>query len=192
MVGRWLLAALTLAASVTGAGAAADSRQAHGVAFPERVALADRDLPLRGVGTLRYGFFFKAYVAALYADGVPPQALLYPVTPRRLEIVYFVDIPSERIAEFAEQRLQEQLGADRWRRLAPRVRDWHGRFRDVASGDRYVMEYHAGTLSLALNGQTLARVEDPQLAAAYFGLWLGTRPIDDGLRAALLGEGADS
>lgn len=192
MVGRRWFAVLTLAAGVAWAGAAPELRQAHGVAFPERVALADRELPLRGVGALRYGLFFKAYVAALYADAGPPQALLYPATPRRLEIVYFVDIASERIAAFAEQRLQEQLGPERWRRLAPRVRDWHGRFRDVEAGDRYVMAYHAGTLSLVLNGETLARVEDPQLASAYFGLWLGTRPIDDTLRAALLGDGADS
>jgi hypothetical protein len=186
-----LLALLALLAGGPAAGAV-EQRQVNGASFPVRVELADRELPLRGVGTLRYGLFFKAYVAALYADPEPLQELLHPATPRRLEIVYFVDIPGERIAAFAEELLQEQLGDARWQQLAPRVRDWHGRFRDVRSGDRYVMQYSAGTLSLALNGEALARFDDPELAAAYFGLWLGGQPIDEDLREALLGNGADT
>jgi len=181
-----LLVVLMLGAAVAGMPV---QRTVGGVAFPTTVLLPQGALSLRGAGVLRYGVFFRAYVAALYADDSQPQVLLGPDTTRRLEIVYFVDIDRERITAFAEQRLREQLAADAWSSLAPRVRAWHAAFRDVHDGDRYVMQYSDGWLSLSLNGVTLISVADPELATAYFGIWLGEQPIDAGLRRALLGEG---
>ena len=102
--------------------------------------------------------------------------------------MYFVDIPRQQIAEFAERLLREQLGDAAWQRLAPRVRAWHTGFRDARAGDRYAMQYDSGVLSLWLNGERLAQVADAELATAYFGLWLGERPIDRGLRRDLLGS----
>jgi len=165
------------------------TREVGGVLFPTSVALPQGEMALRGAGTLRYGLFFKAYVAALYAGDTRSRELLHPTTPRRLEIVYFVDIGRERITAFAEDRLRDQLGASAWNSLAARVRAWHAKFRDVRDGDRYVMQYSDGKLSLSLNGEVLAVVADPELATAYFGIWLGEQPIDDGLRRALLGGG---
>jgi hypothetical protein len=176
-----LMAALTSATS-------ASVIERDGARFETSVSLQGRDLPLRGAGSLRYGLFFRAYVAALYADAVPEHRLLDPATPRRLEIFYFVDLPKARIVNFAEQRLRDLMSEAGWTRLAERVREWHRHFRDVRAGDRYAMHYSQGELSLTFNGEQLVKVADPELATAYFGLWLGDRPIDRGLRDALVGS----
>lgn len=181
-----LLVALLVA--TTGRGVAAVV-EVDGARFPARIELPGADLSLRGAGTLRYGLLWRVYTAALYAPPHEAPADLPPAGARRLEIVYYVDISRREIADFAERHLGEHLDPGAWRDLAPRVRAWHAAFRDVRAGDRYVMQYERGTLSLWLNGERLAGVADPQLAAAYFGLWLGDAPIDPGLRRALLGAG---
>lgn len=182
---RLLLAALAFT-GVSGGAGATDS--AH---FAPAAPVADRQLPLRGTGVLNWGLFFRVYSAALYAPPVDPAGLLAEGSPRRLEIAYFVDIEARQMTDFATARLQEQLGDSAWQRLAPRVREWHAAFRTVRPGDRYVMAYDGEVLTLSLNDRLLARHADGELAAAYFGLWLGDRPIDAGLRAALLGETTD-
>lgn len=163
------------------------AREVDGVVFPGVVELPDGELPLRGAGILRYGFFFTAYVAALYTDQAPGSEVLGVDSPRRLEIVYRVAIPRDRMTEFAEQRLRGQLEGEAWDAIAPRLAEWHSRFRSVQSGDRYVMQFADGLLVLVLNGERLAAVRDPELARLYFGLWLGEQPLDADLRRALLG-----
>lgn len=169
----------------------ATMREVQGVSFPTKVEMPRGEMPLRGAGTLRYGLFFKVYVAALYAHPGPARDLLQAGTSRRLEIEYFVDIDAERIAALAERQLRGQLSDVAWQRLAPRVQAWHLHFRDVRAGDRYAMQYSDRSLTLSLNGELVASVPDPELAAAYFGLWLGDQPIDADLRRALLGSGSD-
>lgn len=43
-------------------------------------------------------------------------------------------------------------------------------------------------LLLALNGERLYTGDDPALASALFGIWLGDRPLRDDFRDALLGR----
>ena len=71
--------------------------------------------------------------------------------------------------------------------LADRIETLHRAYRDVDKGDRYSLTYvpEQGT-ELALNGQVLTRVAGADFACAYFGIWLGGDPIDDGLRDRLL------
>lgn len=179
---------LALATSLLGVSHAAwpAPLELDGVRFAAEATAPSGTLPLRGAGTLRVGVVFKVYTAALYAP--PGVAPVDAQTPRRLEIHYFVDLAADEIAAYAEDHLRSRLTVEDWRRLAPRVRAWHRAMRDVRDGDRYAMQYAGGRLSLELNGERLVEVADPELAAAYFGIWLGERPLDAGLRRALLGE----
>lgn len=179
---------LALATGLLGASVAAwpATLEVDGARFTTTVTDPSGELPLRGVGTLRVGLVFKVYTAALYAaPGIDP---VDAEAARRLEIHYFVDLAAAEIAAYAEEHLRDRLPPQQWQRLAPRVRAWHRAMRDVRAGDRYAMHYADGRLSLLLNGERLAQIDDPALAAAYFGIWLGERPLDEALREALLGE----
>ena len=55
------------------------------------------------------------------------------------------------------------------------------------SGDRYALSYVPGQgTELTLNGRRLVLVEGADFARVYFAIWLGERPLDDGMRDRLL------
>jgi chalcone isomerase-like protein len=58
----------------------------------------------------------------------------------------------------------------------------------VSPGDRYALTYvpDVGT-ELRLNEESLATIPGEDFAEAYFGIWLGDQPLDEGLRDKLLG-----
>lgn len=144
-------------------------------------------LPLRGAGLLRVGLFFDVYVAALYADREPPAAaLLDDDRPKELVIHYLRDLDRGQIIAAAERHFEENLSEAQRRRLAPGLRRWHAAMRSVRAGDRYAMRYADDRLSLRLNDRLLIELDDPHLARAYFGIWLGEDTAAPRLRRALL------
>lgn len=179
----WLLAtALVLAPHPARAG------EIEGVAFDERVRAGDTVLRLSGLGLLRYRFFFKAYVAALYLEpGTDASSALSDV-PKRLEIHYFYGIRGPQFADAAEQLLERNLEPEQLARLRPRLDAFHALYQDVRPGDRYALTYVPGEgTELARNGVALGSAPGADFAAAYFSMWLGPDPLDDSLRTQLLG-----
>ncbi|OOG24584.1 hypothetical protein B1C78_08555 [Thioalkalivibrio denitrificans] len=150
-----------------------------------------RTLELKGAGLARYALFIRVYGAGLYGpQGVPAQGLLEQDERKRLEIEYFVDIEASDLARAADTILERQLEPALLQALAPRIDRLHDAYRPVRPGDRYVMEYLPGHgTELRLNGETLVTIEGRDFARAYFGIWLGDRPLSSSLRDALLGSG---
>ena len=72
-------------------------------------------------------------------------------------------------------------------RLRGRLERLNAAYRDVKPGDRYALTYLPGRgTELSLNGSPLTVIEGADFAAAYFGIWLGRRPIDEKLKRELL------
>lgn len=144
-------------------------------------------LVLEGAGLFRWKYFLKVYAAAHYvgegAKGLDADADV----PRRLEIAYFVGISGKDFGLAAEELLGDALTPQQLAPLRERLGQLHRAYVDVKSGDRYALTYvpNRGT-ELSLNGRPLALVEGADFARAYFGIWIGRRPIDVGLRNALL------
>ena len=61
-------------------------------------------------------------------------------------------------------------------------------YRDVQPGDRYALRWSGEQLTLSLNGTPLFQSPNLELAIAMFAIWLGSDPLDDGFRDALLGR----
>jgi hypothetical protein len=58
----------------------------------------------------------------------------------------------------------------------------------VEPGDRYALTYIPGMgTELSLNGEAKGTIQGADFAAAIFSIWLGTKPIDKGLKRQLLG-----
>ena len=161
-----------------------------GVAFARRYAGEGVSLRLHNAALLRYKVFFRGYVVGLYLpDGADPAAALGDV-PKRLEFHYFWDIPGPEFGKAGERFLARNVDGPTMKALRDRLDRIDQAYRDVKAGDRYALTYLPGKgTELSLNGSPLLVVEGADFAAAYFSIWLGEKPIDDGLKKELLRKG---
>jgi len=185
------LLAPTLAAALCSAALTAQpsaAAQLEGVHFADQVRAGDVTIRLSCVGLLRYKVLIKAYVAALYlSDGVATGDVLADV-PKRLELSYFWSIRGADFGKAGDQILAQNVDAQTFAALRPRLDRINAWYRDVKPGDRYSLTYVPGAgTELALNGNRIGVVEGADFAAAYFRIWLGETPIDSRLRDQLLG-----
>lgn len=185
------MAPLALGLALLGLATAPAVRAAvevEGVRFPARHVLGDDPLELRGAAVLRWRSLIRAYAAALYLPPGTPSSDALGDVPKRLEIQYFRAIEAEAFGQAADALLRRNLDADLYTSLRDRLDELHASYEPVAPGDRYALTYRPGIgTELAKNGRPLAVVPGADLAAAYFSLWLGPRPIDVSLRERLLG-----
>jgi hypothetical protein len=182
------MTALAIAAAlVSSAVASTDPVLIEKAAFARALEVPGARLVMEGAGLFRWKYLVKVYAAAHYvgedSKGLGPDADI----PRRLEIAYFVGISGKDFGLAAEELLGDALTPERLSPLRERLAQLHGAYVDVKSGDRYALTYvpNRGT-ELALNGRPLALIEGADFARAYFGIWIGRKPIDVGLRDALL------
>ena len=177
-----LAIATTLLLAHTALGA-----EIEGVEFPDRVRWNGAQLRLNGTGLLRYRFFVKGYVAALYlGERVPPESALEDV-PRRLAIEYFWSIPADVFARLTFDGIARSLDADEFERLRGRIERLNALYEDVEPGDRYSLTYVPGVgTELALNGEPKGVIEGADFSSALFAIWIGERALDESLREQLL------
>lgn len=168
-------------------GVAAATVRVGEVAFAPEVTDGETRLELAGAGLFRWRWLVKVYAAAHYAapGGAAPEADV----ARRLEFSYLMPIEREGFGRAADQLLARSLGPGALASLRGRLDRLHAAYVDVAPGDRYTLTYLPGRgTELRHNGRTLALVEGADFARAYFSIWLGEAPIDEGLRDRLLGR----
>ncbi len=185
---KWIqnVTAAAVAASVTStAGAVVES----GVEFAPAVKSEAVELRLCSTALLRYMTVFKGYSAGLYMSDCEERKEVLGDVPKRLDLSYYWSIDGEQFAKAAEELLARSVPEVELQRLRPRIELLHRSYRSVEPGDRYTLTYVPGQgTELALNGQELATVEGADFARAYFGIWLGDRPIDASFRDALLDD----
>jgi len=180
MVGVLLIAAQTAQPS--------SGKELEGVHFADRYRSGDVTMRLSCVGLLRYKFFIKAYVAALYlGDGAEAGDVLADV-PKRIEVSYFWGIRGSDIGTAGDQIIAQNVDGNTFAALRPRLDRLNALYRDVRPGDRYSLTYVPGVgTELALNGNPLGVIDGADFGAAYFRIWLGDHAIDVRLRDQLLG-----
>jgi hypothetical protein len=183
-VARIIVGALLIATMAVRSSAAATL---EGVDFADQVRAGDVTMRLSCVGLLRYKLFIKAYVAALYlGDGAAGGDVLGDV-PKRLELSYFWSINGADFGKAGDQILAQNVDAQTFAALRPRLDRINALYRDVKPGDRYSLTYVPGVgTELALNGSRLGVIDGADFGAAYFRIWLGDHSIDARLRDQLL------
>lgn len=162
-----------------------------GAAFPAWQDAGGAHLKLQGAGLFRWGWFVKVYAAAHYLDATAPGAPPEADVARRLEIACLVNVSAAELARATERLLARAHGPEVMRALGDRLARLRAAYVGLRPGDRYALTYTPGRgTEVSLNGRALARVEGADFARAFFSIWLGSRPVDGGLRDALLGAGA--
>lgn len=179
--------ALLLAIFAVASAAEAETVEVEGARFPAVLEVSDRRYERIGYGLFRY-MIWDAYAGAYYqAQGFPRPAPQSEV-PRRLELEYFHAIEAEEFAEATRKSVRQSLDDTTYDELASSLETFNARYRDVEPGDRYALGWDGERLILALNGETLYQGDNPTLASALFGIWLGEAPLSKDFRDDLLGR----
>lgn len=159
-----------------------------GVNFPERLRLGTTQLKLTGVAVLKWALLFDVYAGAFYLPEGTAGRTWSKDVPKRLELSYFQKFSAEDFTSTSDKLLRDKLPAAEYQALAEQLSRFYRLFRDIKPGDRYSLTYRPGNgTELRLNHQLLGGVPGAEFALAYFGLWLGSRPINEAFRDRLLG-----
>lgn len=171
------------------ASTAVAARECLGVAFPEQLPFAGRELVLNGLG-LRQATIFKVnvYVAALYlpkasADAGPILGTSAPFVAR----LHFVrSVGAADIAkgwtEGFERNPQAGLATS-----DARVAQLRGWMTDLAAGQEMRFAYDPATgLEVEVNGAHQGTIQGADFARALLSIWLGVPP-NAAIKAGLLG-----
>ncbi|MCA1770034.1 MAG: chalcone isomerase family protein [Halomonas sp.] len=166
---------------------ATETVEVKGATFATELEDAGQTYRLIGHGLFRY-MIWTAYAGAYYQadDRLEPAPL--SAVPRRLELEYFHAIEADDFAAATRDSIREGLGEPAYRDLLPGLNAFNRAYRSVEPGDRYALTWDGEALFLALNGERLYRGDDPALASALFGIWLGDSPLQNDFRDALLGR----
>lgn len=159
--------------------------------LPPAVEALAGPLRLAGEGEMRW-FGLKLYDAALWVEaGVAPGAAS-AAAGHALALRYARAIEAERLVNTSIAEIR-RLGDHDDARLA----HWRGLLTEalpsVAAGDTLVGLHRPGRgASFWHDGRLTAQLDDPELARAFFAIWLDPRTRAPALRARLLGleEGA--
>ncbi len=129
---------------------------------------------------------FRIYQATLWAGQRP----LDPNQPFALQLDYKVKISRDKLASTSIEEIQRMSAAPIATATLARWKDELARaFIDVADGDELVGLYLPGRgMRLYDRERQLAEITDPELAQAFFNIWLGQPSRDESLRRRLLGE----
>ena len=181
---RVIVGALVIAAWTVQPSAATEL---EGVHFADQYRSGNVTMRLSCVGLLRYKLFIKAYVAALYLGEGAASGDVFADVPKRLELSYFWSISSADFGKAGDAILAQNVDAQTFEVLRPRLDRINALYRDVKPGDRYSLTYVPGVgTELALNGSPLGVIDGADFGAAYFRIWLGDHSIDVRLRDQLL------
>lgn len=187
MAPKWLAGAV-LTAALTGP---AQGQEIEGVRVPLQLTVYDTPLVLNGAG-VRWKFFIKAYVGALYlpAPTRAPHAVMTTPGPKCIRLVLLRDVEAASMVDELLIRFRANASDVAYGALRDRIDRLNGVFPDMHAGDIVRLEMsESGITRFWLNEALLAEFNGYDFQTAVLGLWLGDRPADARLKQALLGNG---
>ena len=164
------------------------SAEIKNVQFDDQVVTNDIELHLKGIAVLKWAMLFDVYAGAFYLPEDIPGSKWTDDVPKKLELSYFREIKAKGFGDASDKILKDSLSEEEYGALAERLTVFYGFFQDVRPGDRYSINYLPGKgTELRLNGNVVGSVPGHDFAVAYFGIWLGEKPIKKSFRDKLLG-----
>ena len=184
-----ILAALLLAALT----ALAQAVEVEGVKFEPTVQVGGQPLQLNGAG-VRTRVFFKVYAAGLYVPqkSNSPAALLAQKGPRRVAIGMLRNVDADTFVGALNDGLKANLSEQQLAGFKTQIDTLNANFKAVGEakkGDQINFEFtpDAGT-RIIVNGQPRgAAIAGEDFFEAVLRIWIGDKPVDGGLKKALVG-----
>jgi len=163
-----------------------------GVEFAESASFegAEKTLKLNGLG-IRYKFFFKIYVAALYVEKTSQDAgvlIMHPGAKRMLMHFIYDEVSKKKLVNGWLDGFEDNTSAEVFKALKPRIDQFNAMFETVHKGDVILLDYvpSKGT-RVIIKGQEKGVIAGEDFNQALLKIWLGEDPVTEDLKENLLG-----
>ncbi len=191
--GAW---AQTAPAAAPAAANVPGSIEVSGVRYAPTAQVGGSTLQLNGAGT-RYKFVVRVYTAGLYLGGkaASAEAVYAAPGPKRIQVTMLRDIDANELGKLFTRGMQDNASKDAFSKSIPgtlRLADIFSAKKRLVAGESFSVDYVPGVgTSVLVNGRAQSEpVREPEFFNALMSIWLGPKPADDGLKAALLGQEA--
>lgn len=167
--------------------------EAGGVRFDDQISVGGQSLVANGAG-VRSRFIIDVYAMALYlpAKASNADAVLGQSGPARIALQLMRDLSAETFINALRDGLKENLSQAELAAISPQMEQFAkilAEAKEVAKGTRVTIDYlPASGTRVSIGGQQ--KGSDIAGEAFYKGLlkiWLGAKPVQDNLKAKLLG-----
>jgi long-chain acyl-CoA synthetase len=170
---------------------AANAAEVAGVRLDDRVNAGGTELVLNGAG-LRSKLFFKVYVIGVYAAKRTTIAgeLIDAREPRRVAMHMMRELDADALISALKDGLRQNHSDGELLALKTDIDQFEGIMRGIGtakSGDLITIDFSAEGTSISFNGQARGSVAGAGFGRALLKVWLGDKPVDAGLKQALLG-----
>ena len=184
---------LLLIAGLLAAGLPARAASIAGVTFAERTRVAEADLVLNGVG-VRQVAWLKGYAAALYLarKAGTADAALAVAGPKRIRLHLLIEVEAKEFAKAVDKGMRRNHTPSALAALKPRIAQFDAQIlalKVLRKGEVVDLDFVPGTgLVLLRNGKPQGTpLSGDDLYAGLMKIFIGDDPVDDALKAGLLG-----
>ena len=189
----WLQAAAVAAAVALNVGAQAQPVELEGQKFEPTVQVGGQTLTLNGVG-LRKRAIFKVYLNGLYVPQKSTDAatLINEKGARRASLRMLRDVDADSFVSAFTDGLKNNLSEAQLAALKPQIDAFTATmksFGEAKKGDVINFDYAPdGGTRITVNGQPRGNpIPGHDFYAAVMRIWLGDKPVDEGLKKGMLG-----
>ncbi len=184
-----LAATLALFAAIPAFGA-----ELEGVKLEDRATAGGQALQLNGMG-LRTRVIFRVYVAGLYLAEKTQSAEAALAVPgaKRVAIVMLRNVGAQEFADALLSGLRANVAEADLARLKPQVDELLARMVKIGEAKKGMaidLDFAPGSGTLLeVNGASQgAPIPGDDFFRALLSIWLGTKPVQEDLKKALLGQ----
>jgi hypothetical protein len=165
-----------------------------GVRFDDSLRLANSDVVVNGVG-VRKKVFFQVYAMALYLPEKrgDATAVLSGKGAKRVAITLLRDLTAQQFVDALQEGIADNHSEAEAAALKDRVRQFSEAMLSVGeakTGSTVLIDWIPGAgTRLTVNGEVRGKdVDGDDFFAALLRIWLGSKPVQDDLKQALLGK----
>ena len=192
----WLLAALCWCMATH--ASAQNTEPAELAVHPVAMEVAGQSVQRNGAG-VRYKAIFKVYSAALYleqrANTLDEIAKLSG--PKRVTVSMLRTINASELGKLFAHGMEDNMDRQQFSKLIPgvmRMSEVFNRHKELKTGDKFTLDWVPGKgMVISVNGvPEPTEFAEPEFYQAMLGIWLGPKPADGRLKAALLAAPSNS
>ena len=168
------------------------NREVADVALPLQVIVNESNKPLvlNGAG-VRYKFFFKIYVGALYLPEQErgSQEILNASVPNRMLMhIVYDEVPRKKLVDAWIEGFKNNTEKSEYAGLEQRLMQFNQMFTTLREGDVVLLDYlpERGT-RVTIKNEVKGVIAGEDFNQALLSVWLGEDPVTEELKDSLLG-----
>lgn len=186
---KWIPIAL-FAVLTLGLAVPASAAECEGIKFSDNATVAGQKLVLNGLGIREATMMqIDVYVAGLYVEEKSSSgAKLASADTKKKLVLHFVrDVDKSDIVDAYKESFKNAAGGN-YSKLEPKLNKLLGMMSSIKEGQNQTYTYVPGKgVQVEVAGKTKGTIEGGDFAEAFFKIWLGDNPPNEGLKTGLLG-----